>query len=265
MVNAVRKGSQFERDAARSLSEWWTGHPRALVRTKLFSRSMENLLGDVVPNVNPNEVPEKIIKEALAFPFMVDAKARDKEFPDLDALFNKKCPVYSWWGDLARKAGKAKKFPLLVPKVRGKVYAITDLGLSSLPRTIRGTTFAIDGYRGLEVFCLWRFDEFLSLEKKGVLEFYEEEYGNSEQKRDGGKTAHGLPGAAAVRGQERSVAVGDRRDDQGVLPEEPSERKSDGQGAQGVPAGGVEGAQADGPPAGAETRGPGDEGEGTWV
>lgn len=95
-MNGKAKGSQFERDVAKILDEWWGVKPHTFWRTPLSGGW--NVVGDIAV-MNAQDQPS----EELKFPIIVECKAY-KTIDLLQILTRlKTTKLFTWWEQVTRE------------------------------------------------------------------------------------------------------------------------------------------------------------------
>lgn len=123
-VNGKSKGSRFERELAKTFSNWYFGDPDAIVRNAT-SGALSTTRGNVgIPSGDLQQIKH----HENPFPYSVEAK-HHKEFKIEHLLFERpRSKVYRAWVQCRRDALKDKKIPLLVFKVNFQAsYCVLDI------------------------------------------------------------------------------------------------------------------------------------------
>lgn len=145
-INSIRKGNQFERDAAKLLGKAICDDPRGFVRMGLQGRSIEKFRGDLIPNLNPS-LPERVkaLSAAFARLWMVDAKDRKKWTID-GLVLSPKSEPWAWWDKLVDASEEVGMSPLMILKYRGKVWGVVQGAADCWTKAPRGFYLKAHGY-----------------------------------------------------------------------------------------------------------------------
>ena len=123
MPSCRRHGKATERRIADKLSIWWTGTPKAFIRSPCsggWPRARAN--GDMVANMEDTKMPANVIEAARRFTdeWSMDVKRRVKgsrggEKWSLEELLTApKHPIIKWWLEIEELAKERETFRFLV-------------------------------------------------------------------------------------------------------------------------------------------------------
>ncbi|QKE56350.1 holliday junction resolvase [Bacillus phage YungSlug] len=167
--NSRAKGSKFERDIAKALTDWWGEEFHRVPASGGLRWGKDNrVVGDIVPPPNSD------------FPFSIECKKH--EGWDLSYILRNMGEFPNWWAQCTRDAYKVDKIPLLIfSKNRSPIYFMMPhtnfIGLKGYPLRYSTTqvTVILDKEKDLlqtHTVCVGHFDDLVNFfPKDKILEY----------------------------------------------------------------------------------------------